>query len=321
MKKKRIAIGVPCYNEEKAIPLFVSTLFADEGFRRLQEKYDFCLIFTDDGSKDNTLPILESLAKENPNLYFISFDKNRGKEAGLVALYNAALTLKVDALVKMDVDMQDPPSLLPEFIEAWEKGYVYVYGHCPGRKGQKLIKKLFSMAFYSFYHWISLEGGMKDGDRDYALLDPTILPRYASLVGPYRFDRSIASHLKLNSTRVVYPFVNREDGTTRWPFKRLLKYSFNAFRQFDHLNLFLDRIVLELLFVSFVVLLTLSVVYNTYLPALFSSSMAALFFFSLGLLQRLHTLDGLEERLQDRYKDYEMYKIKKTNLKEVQTKT
>lgn len=314
MGKKRIAIGVPCYNEEKAIPVFVSTILNDEGFKRLEKTYDFVFIFTDDGSKDNTFNILESLGKERSNFYYISFDRNYGKEAGLVAIYNAAISLKVDALIKMDVDLQDPPSLLPKFIEEWEKGYVYVYGHCPGRKGQKLIKKLFSKAFYSIYHWITLERGMKDGDRDYALLDKSIFKQYASINGPYRFDRAIASHLKIKSTKIDYPFVNREDGTTRWPFKRLLKYSFNAFRQFGHLSLFINRLILEFLFLCFLILLVLSFVYPNLFLYLFIPSMVSLLLFAFGIALRIKMKKDQDKRIKEKFSNYVMYRIKKTNI-------
>lgn len=138
MGKKTIAIGVPCYNEEKSIPVFIDTFLKNEDIKKLEAKYKFIFIFVDDGSTDKTEEILEKTSQERDDFYFISFDHNRGKESGLVAIYNAAISLKVDALIKMDVDLQDPPNLIPKFVKDWERGYIYIYGHSNGRKGQKL---------------------------------------------------------------------------------------------------------------------------------------------------------------------------------------
>ena len=171
MDKKTIAIGVPCYNEEKSIPVFIDAFLKNEDIKKLEAKYKFIFIFVDDGSTDKTQEILEKTSQERDDFYFISFDHNRGKESGLVAIYDAAISLKVDALIKMDVDLQDPPNLIPKFVEDWERGYIYIYGHSNGRKGQKFIKKFFSSSFYKVYSWVSLEWGMKDGDRDFSLMN------------------------------------------------------------------------------------------------------------------------------------------------------
>lgn len=321
MGKKVIGIGVPCYNEEKAFPLFLHTFDEDPSVRALKERYDFLLIFADDGSKDATRSLLQEEAERRSDLFFVSFDRNYGKEAALLAIYQTAIALKVDALIKMDVDLQDPPSLLPKFVEAWEKGIPYVYGHCEGRKGQKLLKKVFSKAFYRLYRWISLEGSMKDGDRDYALLDESILPEYASIVTPHRFDRSIFGHLRLQTARVDYPFSDRPDGTTRWSFHKLAAYSFNAFRQFGALTLFALRICAELSFVAFLVLLNLSLRDGEVSLPLFGASFACLFasFLFLGATLFLWTrIDGM---LRRRYRDYIPFRIEKTNVPGLQTES
>ena len=95
MDKKTIAIGVPCYNEEKSIPVFIDTFLKNEDIKKLEAKYKFIFIFVDDGSTDKTKEILEKTSQERDDFYFISFDHNRGKESGLVAIYDAAISLKV----------------------------------------------------------------------------------------------------------------------------------------------------------------------------------------------------------------------------------
>lgn len=319
MDKKTIAIGVPCYNEEKSIPVFIDTFLKNEDIKKLEAKYKFIFIFVDDGSTDKTKEILEKTSQERDDFYFISFDHNRGKESGLVAIYDAAISLKVDALIKMDVDLQDPPNLIPKFVEDWERGYIYIYGHSNGRKGQKFIKKFFSSGFYKVYSWVSLEWGMKDGDRDFSLMDKSILPEYAAIKGPYRFDRSIRSHLKIKSKSINYDFVDRSDGTTRWPFKRLMSYSLNAMRQFGALTKFFTRIITEILFI---VGLALIITYciNKSKEMLLASIILfciALLFEVILKLEKVY----LEKHLFKKYRNYEMYKIGKTNIEELQTES
>ncbi len=319
MDKKTIAIGVPCYNEEKSIPVFIDTFLKNEDIKKLEAKYKFIFIFVDDGSTDKTEEILEKTSQERDDFYFISFDHNRGKESGLVAIYDAAISLEVDALIKMDVDLQDPPNLIPKFIKDWERGYIYIYGHSNGRKGQKFIKKFFSSSFYKVYSWVSLEGDMKDGDRDFSLMDKSILPKYAAIKGPYRFDRSIRSHLKIKSKPIKYDFVDRSDGTTRWPFKRLMSYSLNAMRQFGASTTFFTRIITEILFI-----VGLALIITYYINKSKEMLLASIILFCIALLFAVILIlenAFLEKHLLKKYQNYEMYKIGKTNIEGLQTES
>ena len=113
-----ITIVVPCYNEEQALPLFYQEIT-----RVAQEMapVDFEFLFVDDGSKDNTLPVLRSLAEADKRVRFLSFSRNFGKEAGMLAGLQHA---KGDFVALMDADLQDPPSLLPELYHAvTQEGY------------------------------------------------------------------------------------------------------------------------------------------------------------------------------------------------------
>jgi glycosyltransferase involved in cell wall biosynthesis len=109
--KKTISIVVPCYNEEKMIPLFYDAIKEEE------EKMDYVnfeYIFVNDGSKDNTLKELKKIAKKDKRVHYISFSRNFGKEA---AMYAGLSYSKGDYVTIMDADLQDPPSLLPDMYE------------------------------------------------------------------------------------------------------------------------------------------------------------------------------------------------------------
>lgn len=317
--KKTIGIGVPCYNEEVALPIFVDTISNYKEIIELKEKYNFIFIAIDDGSKDNTKSIMQKLAKERDDFFFLSFGKNYGKEAALCAIYDIAIAKNIDALIKMDVDLQDPPSLIPEFIKDWESSYLYVHGHMNGRKNQKFTKKFFSSSYYHIYRWISLEKGMKDGDRDYSIMDKSIIPLYASIKGPNRFDRSIAAHFHIVKKSVSYDFIDRVDGSTRWPFKKLLKYSISSFVQFGALQKFLTRISMELSFLIGFILLVLGIFYSNQPMYIVGSVLIGLFVILAIVYFLLNKY--LEPHIRNKYATYSMYNIGETNIKEIETKT
>ena len=108
----KISIVVPCYNEEAALPLFYQEITRVAGE---MDDVDFEFVFIDDGSKDNTLPELRRLAAADSRVRFVSFSRNFGKEAGMLAGLEAATG---DFVALMDADLQDPPSLLPELYRA-----------------------------------------------------------------------------------------------------------------------------------------------------------------------------------------------------------
>lgn len=311
-ERKKIAIGVPCYNEEVAIPEFMTAIENDDGTTRLRKSYDFVFIFVDDGSKDSTRSVMERLAKERKDFYFVSFDRNYGKEAGLVAIYDTAIRLDVDALIKMDVDLQDPISLIPMFVEQWEAGYGYVYGHMNGRAGQARAKKLFSSMYYKSYRIVSMNKGMRDGDRDFALMDRSVIPLYASVKGPHRFDRSISSHLKLNRKSISYDFVDRNDGTTRWPFKRLFMYSIDSMLQYGELWKFLTRVSCATCYLASLILLILSLMFGRMdlcIEGYVLLGVAAIASFLLLFLEL-----KLEKILERKNRNFAMYEVGMTNV-------
>ncbi|MBO0430806.1 glycosyltransferase family 2 protein, partial [Enterococcus sp. DIV0660C] len=104
----KVSIVVPCFNEEAAIPLFFQEV------EKYRGTYTFEYLFIDDGSKDQTLPVIKDLAAAHDSVRFVSFSRNFGKEAALYAGLQAATG---DLVTVMDVDLQDPPELLPEMIE------------------------------------------------------------------------------------------------------------------------------------------------------------------------------------------------------------
>lgn len=141
MPKKLLSIVIPCFNEEEAIPLF---------YREVKKVLDtidinYELLFIDDGSKDNSVLEMMNIAKKDENVYYFSFSRNFGKEA---AMYAGLQNAKGDYVTIMDVDLQDPPSLLPQMIEKIEKeGYDSVATRRKDRKGESPIRSFLRICF------------------------------------------------------------------------------------------------------------------------------------------------------------------------------
>ena len=125
---KRISLIVPCLNEEEAIPAFKQEI--DRVFKECLEGYAPELIFVDDGSTDHSLEMIKKMAEHSPEVKFISFSRNFGKEAAIYAGLEAATG---NYAAVMDVDLQDPPSLLPDMLKAIEKEGYDCAGTRPGR--------------------------------------------------------------------------------------------------------------------------------------------------------------------------------------------
>ena len=161
---EKISVVIPCYNEEKAIPIFYKEM---NKVMVKMKKLDFELIFVDDGSSDSTLEVCKNLSKEDKRVKFLSFSRNFGKEAGIYAGLNKSTG---DYVTLMDVDLQDPPELLPKMYNLIkEEGYDSVGTRRVTRKGEPPIRSFFARCFYKLINKMS-KTEMVDGARDYRLM-------------------------------------------------------------------------------------------------------------------------------------------------------
>ena len=193
-----ITIVVPCYNEEQALPLFYQEIT-----RVAQEMapVDFEFLFVDDGSKDNTLPVLRSLAEADKRVRFLSFSRNFGKEAGMLAGLQHA---KGDFVALMDADLQDPPSLLPELYHAvTQEGYDCAATRRTTRQGEPTIRSFFARQFYRLINRIS-DADIVDGARDYRLMRRSVVNAILSLGEYNRFSKGIFGWVGFKTKWVPY---------------------------------------------------------------------------------------------------------------------
>jgi len=120
-----ISICIPVLNEEQSIPLLYERLLFVTENNEIKSKYNFEFVFTDNASTDNTWKILQDLAQKDNRIIAFRFSKNVGYQNSILHNY---LNCRGDAAIQLDADLQDPPEIIKEFLEHWEKGYQVVYG-------------------------------------------------------------------------------------------------------------------------------------------------------------------------------------------------
>ena len=227
-----LSIIVPCFNEEESIDLFYGETI----------KYidDFEIIFVDDGSKDNTLEKIKNLCNEHDTVQYISFSRNFGKEA---ALYAGLKYSKGDYVAIMDVDLQDPPNLLPEMLETLKnEKYDIVATRRVNREGEPKIRSLFARLFYRLINRISdLE--LVDGERDYRLMTRQVANSLLELPEYNRFSKGLFNWIGFKTKWIEYENIERVQGETTWSFWDLVKYSIEGIVAFSTLPLQISTVM------------------------------------------------------------------------------
>ncbi|HEM3683702.1 TPA: glycosyltransferase family 2 protein [Streptococcus suis] len=231
---KKLSVVVPCYNEEKTIvPFLESTMRTEE---ELRDKLQFRYIFIDDGSSDDTLQILKEISSQKSNVHFISFSRNFGKEAALLAGLEEA---DGDFITVMDVDLQDPPELLVEMYSKINEGYDIVATRRSNRIGEPIIRSFFARLFYRIMNKVS-STEMVDGARDFRLMTRQVVDSILELKEVNRFSKGLFSWVGYKVTYISYENRERVAGETSWSFWSLLKYSIEGFINFSDVPLTLS---------------------------------------------------------------------------------
>jgi dolichol-phosphate mannosyltransferase len=247
-----LSVVIPLLNEEAVLETTFTTL--EKHLETLGVDYE--IIFVDDGSTDGSRTILAALAQVEPRVRVVCLSRNFGHEMATTAGLHHA---RGDAVIVMDADLQDPPELIPEFVEKWREGYDVVYGVRQERRGETWMKKLTSFLFYR------LLGRMADvpipaDTGDFRLMDRCVLDVYARLEEDPRFFRGLISWIGFRQIGV--PFVRRERaaGQTKYRYGRLLKLAFDTITAFSTLPaLYITLLAGSCAAVSFLVVLVVGV--------------------------------------------------------------
>lgn len=226
MERDLISVIVPCYNEQEVLPLFYEE--STKWVEKLEADVEF--VFIDDGSKDNTILILRELAQKDDRVFYYSFSRNFGKEAGI---YAGLCHAKGDYCVIMDADLQDPPALLPEMYHAIKhEGYDSVATCRETRKGEPPVRSAFARLFYKIINRIS-EADIKDGARDFRMMNRKMVDSIVGMGEYNRFSKGIFGWVGFRTKWLPYENIERAAGTTKWSFWKLFKYSLDGIVNFS----------------------------------------------------------------------------------------
>lgn len=243
---KTISIIIPAYNEEENVPLIYERI--DKEFTKLAYNYEIC--FINDASTDHTLEEIKRLAMVTPKVKYISFSRNFGKEAALLAGLQHA---NGRAVIIMDADLQHPPSLIPSLLQGYEEGFDQVIAR-RNRNGEHAVKKFLSSSYYRIINKI-VDVELEDGVGDFRLLSEKAVQALLSLNEGQRFSKGLFSWIGMEQKIIDYDNVLRENGDTKWSFAKLLNYGFDGLISFNNRPL-------RMCFYTGLIVLFLSIAYS-----------------------------------------------------------
>ena len=216
---------VPCYNEEASIPRFyeetksvISTL----------PNYEWEILFINDGSRDHTLNILQSLYERDHCISYIDLSRNFGKESAMLAGFDY---VKGDCVIIMDADLQDPPTLIPEMLSYWEKGYQDVYAKRKNRGQESWVRKRLSLLFYYILDK-STRYDVLQNVGDFRLLDRKCIEALKKLRENERYTKGLFCWIGYNKKELLFDRGNRVAGTSNWGLRALFNLAIDGIVSF-----------------------------------------------------------------------------------------
>lgn len=309
---KKIDLIVPCYNEEESIPLFYEEIKRVRN--ELKERIE--IIFINDGSLDKTLSIIKKLAKEDKLVKYISFSRNFGKEAAMLAGLEASTG---DYVTVMDADLQHPPRLLKDMVKyIEEEDYDIVATRRFSRKGEPFLRKLFTKCFYKIINKLSKVDMIQDIG-DYRLMTRQVVDSILKLKEYNRYSKGLFSYVGFNTKVIEYENIERVAGTTKWSFWSLFSYAIEGIVGFSTAPLTIAATI-GLLFCLIAFIMIIFIIVKTLIygdPTSGWPSMACIVFLVSGV--QLLCIGVIGEYLSKMYlevKNRPVYIIKETNIKD-----
>lgn len=273
-EKKLVTILVPAYNEQEVLNMLYERLkkIMDEN-----SNYDFEILFVNDGSKDNSLKIMQELRQKDKRVCYLNLSRNFGKETGMIAGLDYS---KGDAVIIIDADLQDPPELIPEMIKYWEEGYDDVYAKRRSRKGETWLKKFTSTMYYKVLQAFTKIQIQKDTG-DFRLLDRRCVEALKSMRESQRYTKGMFSWIGYNKKEILYDRDPRAAGQTKWNYKKLVDLSIDGITSFTTSPLrwsaILGIIVSIIGFIYMLYIIIKTLVYGVEVPGYASTMVVILF--------------------------------------------
>ena len=219
-----LSIIVPCYNEGESIKFTYQEIKKVLNNINIQHE----IVFINDGSKDNTLQILKNIGQNDKAVKYISFSRNFGKEAGMLA---GLEYITGDCVVIMDADPQHPPELIPKMIKYYEEGYDQVIAK-RNRKGDNKYRTWVTKLYYKLVNKL-IDVELVDGVGDFRLLSRKAVDSILAMKEYNRFSKGIFSWIGFKQKTIQYENQSRVAGETKWSFKSLLSYGIDGIISFN----------------------------------------------------------------------------------------
>jgi glycosyltransferase involved in cell wall biosynthesis len=221
-----ISLVVPVYNEEESIDTFIETI--DKELAPLRDQLQ--IVFVNDGSRDKTREVVEKAIERDNRVSLINLARNFGKEAAMTAGLAHA---RGDAVIPMDVDLQDPPALVLEFVRLWrEEGYDTVYGVRTDRNADTAMKRLTAGGFYRFFNAVSTTTKIPENAGDFRLMDRRVVEAINQLPERNRFMKGLFAWAGFRSIGVPYARPERAAGTTKFNYWKLWNFALDGLFSF-----------------------------------------------------------------------------------------
>ncbi len=228
----KLTIVIPCYNEEEVLPetiLRLKTLTEQMITDNLiSEKSN--LLFVDDGSKDNTWNLIEEYSKKVPMVHGLKLARNAGHQNALVAGLTSAVK-EADILVSIDADLQDDCNCIRSFVEEYHKGYDVVYGVRSNRDSDTFFKRNTALGFYKLMKVLGVD--MVYNHADFRLMSKRAVEALLQFDEVNLFLRGLVPLVGFSSTQVTYVRAERFAGTSKYPFKKMLKFALEGITSFS----------------------------------------------------------------------------------------
>ena len=224
---KKITVIVPCFNEQDALPIYYKEMCR---VMHKMPEVEIEMLFVDDGSTDRTLSVMKDLNALDEKCKYLSFSRNFGKEA---AIYAGLKNATGDYVAIMDVDLQDPPELLPQMYQILEEGeYDNVATKRSTRKGEPVIRSFLSETFYKCINKIS-KTEIVSGARDYRLMNRRMVDAVLEMSEYNRFSKGIFEWVGFRTRWLEFENVERSAGETKWSIRKLFTYSLEGIMGFS----------------------------------------------------------------------------------------
>lgn len=246
MRMKRLTIVIPFFNEEMVLEQLYNRL---ERLTKQCSKYRFDFLFVNDGSQDQSVPIVLKLKEKDSRIALLDLSRNYGKETAMLAGIDYA---KGDALVIIDADLQQPPEMIKEMINWWEQGYSDVYAVRKERRGESALKKISSSLYYRILQKAS-NINIYPHAGDFRLLDRKMINALKQLREQERYTKGLYGWVGFKKKELFYDADERAGGTTKWRATTLMNLAMNGITSYTTLPLRISAMIgVVVSFVAFI---------------------------------------------------------------------